>query len=59
MLRTTNAAGRIRDESLMNLGGRANNTFDLVVIGHWYCWLRQNKNSEVPFLVNNFVVMKI
>jgi hypothetical protein len=43
----------------MNLGGRANNTFDLVVIGHWYCWLRQNKNSEVPFLVNNFVVMKI
>jgi hypothetical protein len=22
MLRTTNAAGRIRDESLMNLGGR-------------------------------------
>jgi hypothetical protein len=23
MLRTTNAAGRIRDESLMNLGGRA------------------------------------
>jgi hypothetical protein len=24
MLRTTNAAGRIRDESLMNLGGRGN-----------------------------------
>jgi hypothetical protein len=28
MLRTTNAAGRIRDESLMNLGGR-----DLQTIG--------------------------
>jgi hypothetical protein len=27
MLRTTNAAGRIRDESLMNLGGRATNKF--------------------------------
>jgi hypothetical protein len=25
MLRTTNAAGRIRDESLMNLGGRGYN----------------------------------
>jgi hypothetical protein len=25
MLRTTNAAGRIRDESLMNLGGRDQN----------------------------------
>jgi hypothetical protein len=29
MLRTTNAAGRIRDESLMNLGGRVFKDTDL------------------------------
>jgi hypothetical protein len=30
MLRTTNAAGRIRDESLMNLGGREKVSIDCV-----------------------------
>jgi hypothetical protein len=54
MLRTTNAAGRIRDESLMNLGGRGKYISKLVwYFGHksWSglaerCWRKRRKGQR-------------
>jgi hypothetical protein len=54
MPRTTNAAGRIRDESLMNLGGRENDIrhndsidSSCVRLYHFYANLRQNRSVIV------------
>jgi hypothetical protein len=52
MLRTTNAAGRIRDESLMNLGGRAFDSigFNFDMLCHTYTL----RNYKSAFIVNFF-----
>jgi hypothetical protein len=44
MLRTTNAAGRIRDESLMNLGGR--DFYKTAASPDGLRWVRFQKNVE-------------
>jgi hypothetical protein len=42
MLRTTNAAGRIRDESLMNLGGREPNNLQIF----YFCCIYGNEKEK-------------
>jgi hypothetical protein len=48
MLRTTNAAGRIRDESLMNLGGRGLYISYLQVL----LSIKHNMNRNFPVSLN-------